>query len=129
MRFSVRSSFPATHRIRIDARGTLEPVHSHNWRVEAFLDAEEDHLAGTAAAATAFLARWVARYEGNCFNDVAPFDEVNPTAEEVARVLADELAGAVPGAAIIRVEVGEAAGFSAIYWRDATRTPPYINGC
>ncbi len=122
MRFSVRSSFPATHRIRIDARGTLEPVHSHNWRVEAFLDADDD-LAGAATTATAFLARWVARYEGNCFNDVTPFDEVNPTAEEVARVLADELAGAVPGAAIIRVEVGEAAGFSATYWRDATRRP------
>ncbi len=117
MRFSVRSSFPATHRIRIDARGTLEPVHSHNWRIEAFLEADDD-VAGAAAAAKAFLARWVSRYEGNCFNDVAPFDEVNPTAEEVARVLAEELAAAVPRAAIVRVEIGEAAGFSATYWTD-----------
>ncbi len=115
MRFSVRSSFPATHRIRIDARGTLEPVHSHNWRIEAFLQADDD-VGGAAAAAKAFLARWVARYEGNCFNDVAPFDEVNPTAEEVARVLAEELAAAVPRAAIVSVTVGEAAGFSATYW-------------
>lgn len=115
MRFSVRSSFPATHRIRIDARGTLEPVHSHNWRIEAFLEANDD-VAEAAAAAKAFLARWVSRYEGNCFNDVVPFDEVNPTAEEVARVLAEELAAAVPKAAIVGVEVGEAAGFSATYW-------------
>ena len=125
MRFSVRSSFPATHRIRIDARGTLEPVHSHNWRIEAFLAADHD-IAGAAAAAKTFLARWVARYEGNCFNDVAPFDEINPTAEEVARVLAEDLAAAVPNVAIIGVEVGEAAGFRATYWTDIR---PGISDC
>jgi 6-pyruvoyltetrahydropterin/6-carboxytetrahydropterin synthase len=115
MRFSVRSSFLATHQIRIDAHGTLEPIHAHNWRVEAFLTATEDH-GGVAPEARAFLVRWVSRYDGNCFNDVAPFDEVNPTAEEVARVLAHELAGSVPGAVVEHVEVGEATGFSAIYW-------------
>ena len=115
--FSVRSSFPATHRIRIDARGTLEPAHAHNWRVEAFLECDDaDH--GAAAAARAFLARWVERYEGNSFNDVSPFDHVNPTAEEVARILAGEMAEACPSATIRRVEVGEAAGFSAAYWPD-----------
>jgi 6-pyruvoyltetrahydropterin/6-carboxytetrahydropterin synthase len=115
MRFSVRSAFPATHRIRIDARGTREPAHAHNWRVEAWLDSDVPHAADQARA---FLDRWVARHEGRSFNDVPPFDRVNPTAEEVARVLAREIAAALPEVRVMRVEVGEAAGFSATYWPD-----------
>ena len=86
MRFSICSSFIATHRIRVDVHGTLEPMHAH------------------------------ARYDGNCLHDVAPFDVVNPTAEEVARTLAEQIADSLAEATVERIEVGEAAGFSAIYW-------------
>lgn len=113
--FQVAGEFPATHRIRIDARGTLEPLHAHAWRVRAWLRC--DH--GGAAArrrAEAVLEAWIERHEGRCFNDVAPFDEVNPTAEEVARVLCRHLDERVPDAVVERVEVGEALGFSATYW-------------
>ena len=121
MRFCVRSAFPATHRIRIDARGTREPAHAHNWRIEAWLEAPDDDAA--PATARAFLRVWVSRYEGNSFNDVPPFDTVNPTAEEVARVFARELTGAVRTARVVRIEVGEAAGFSATYWPDLSEGP------
>ena len=108
-----RSSFPATHRIRIDARGTLEPAHAHNWRVCVWLQSSDD---ADAPQAVACLERWVGRYEGASFNDVEPFDTVNPTAEEVARVLCEEVEKALPHVRVLRVEVGEAAGFSATYW-------------
>ena len=114
MRFSVRSSFPASHRIRIDVRGTREPAHAHNWRVEAWLESADDDPR-CAVEAEAFLCGWVDRYKGKSFNDVPPFDRVNPTAEEVARVFAAEIAEAVPRTRVVRVEVGEAAGFSATY--------------
>jgi 6-pyruvoyltetrahydropterin/6-carboxytetrahydropterin synthase len=114
MRFSVRSSFPATHRIRIDARGTLEPAHAHNWRIEAWFEAADDASSVPVEAHT-FLLSWVARYDGKSLNDVAPFDVVNPTAEEVARVFAEESTAALDSARVLRVEVGEAAGFSATY--------------
>ena len=117
MHFSVRAAFPATHRIRIDARGTLEPSHAHNWRVRAWLESNDGET--VPAAARRFLDQWVARHEGRCFNDIPPFDQVNPTAEEVARSLASELATALSGARVTRVEVGEAAGFSATYWPEA----------
>lgn len=113
MRFSIRSSFPATHRIRVDARGTLEPAHAHNWRVRVWLQSSDETAPPRAAD---FLERWVARYEGASLNEVEPFDTVNPTAEEVARVFCEEITAALPGARVLRVEVGEAAGFSATYW-------------
>ena len=114
MRFSVRSAFPATHRIRIDARGTLEPAHAHNWRIQAWFEAD-DAITKIPARAREFLLAWVRRYDGKSFNDVPPFDVINPTAEEVARVFAEESAAALPAARVLRVEVGEAAGFSATY--------------
>ena len=118
MRFTICSSFLATHRIRIDVDGTLEPTHAHNWRIGAFLNVPENNM-GAVTEAEAFLAKWVSRYDGNCLNNVPPFDAINPTAEEVARALADELTESVPEATVEYIEVGEAAGFSAIYWPEA----------
>ena len=114
MRFCLAADFPATHRIRIDSRGTLEPLHAHNWRVHAWLEAASDSAA--LSRAQELLSDWAARHEGNCFNDVPPFDTVNPTAEEVARSLAQLFADEIPEARVLRVEIGEAAGFSATYW-------------
>jgi 6-pyruvoyltetrahydropterin/6-carboxytetrahydropterin synthase len=114
MRFCLSAEFPATHRIRIDRRGTLEPLHAHNWRVHAWLDGDEQ----TLPRARRVLAAWVDRHRGNCFNDVSPFDRVNPTAEEVARVVAELLADSVREARVVSVEIGEAAGFSATYLPD-----------
>ena len=115
MRFCLSAEFPATHRIRIDTRGTLEPLHAHNWRVHAWLEAVDDD-SKPLTAARSLLHEWVARHDGNCFNDIPPFERVNPTAEEVARVVAELLEEQVPGVRVLRVEIGEAAGFSAIYW-------------
>jgi len=116
IRFCICASFPATHRIRIDSRGTLEPLHAHNWRVNAWLYAQEESQGESLRQALAVLSDWVALHETNCFNDVEPFERVNPTAEEVARVLAALLEERVSEAHVERIEIGEAAGFSATYW-------------
>ena len=114
MNFCLAAAFPATHRIRIDSRGTLEPLHAHNWRIKASLRSARGEEAAMQAGAV--LDAWVARHEGACFNDVPPFDTVNPTAEEVARTLAELLDRELPDTEVLRVEIGEAAGFSATYW-------------
>jgi len=113
MNFRLTAEFPATHRIRIDSRGTLEPLHAHNWRVSASLRAARAEEASVQARAV--LDAWVARHEGACFNDVPPFDTINPTAEEVARSLAEHLDRELPDIEVRSVEIGEAAGFSATY--------------
>jgi len=117
MHVCVRDSFPAAHRIRIAARGEREPVHVHHWRVELCFraGAGEDAL---AARALAELRAWSERHRGRSLNDVPPYDEINPTAEEVAREVAAEV-GERLGLDVVRVTVGEAAGFSATYWPDA----------
>jgi len=114
MHVCVRDSFPAAHRIRIAARGEREPVHVHHWRVELCFRAEpgDDAL---AARALAELRAWSERHRGRSLNDISPYDEINPTAEEAARQVATAVGGRL-GLEVLRVTVGEAAGFSATYW-------------
>ena len=56
---------------------------------------------------------------GVVLNTVAPFEKVNPTAEQVARHIADSLVGrfqeASNGAALAGVTVSEAPGCTATY--------------
>jgi len=114
MQIAVYDSFPAAHRIRIDAVGTREPVHVHHWRVRVcFRSSENHHVA--AAAARRWVEQWVERHRGRSLNDVSPYDDVNPTAEEVAQHVAWEFAEEFPQLRLLQVTIGEAAGFSASY--------------
>jgi len=114
MQIAVYDSFPAAHRIRIDSAGTREPVHVHHWRVWVRFGLDERPDA-TAAAARAWVEAWVSRHRGRSLNDVPPFDELNPTAENVAHEVAHEFVAAFPQARRVEVTIGEAAGFSASY--------------
>lgn len=114
MQIAVYDSFPAAHRIRIDAAGTREPVHVHHWRVRVELDGPDDAMAAAARVRT-WVRAWTARHRGRSLNDVPPFDVVNPTAEEVARQVAREFVAAFPDLRLHAVCIGEASGFSATY--------------
>lgn len=116
--FRVRDDFPAAHRIRIDTRGTREPIHVHHWRVDVLLRGSEP-IEPAAARALDTVREWVARYRGRSLHRTAPYDRINPTAEEVARALCEELAEELTELRVIRVTIGEAAGFSATYWPEA----------
>lgn len=124
IRFRIRDGFPAAHRIRIDARGTREPVHVHHWRVDVLASCEPP-CEPRAQEALAAVQAWARTLRGRSLNDVSPFDRVNPTAEEVARTLYRELRGSLPRVRVHRVTIGEAAGFSATYVpaRDAPGSP------
>ncbi len=113
-RIRIRYSFPAAHRIRIDECGTREPIHVHHWRVTAVFEAVADVEANAQRARTA-IADWARRHRGRCLNDLAPFDVLNPTAEEVARHLAHLLDKQLPEPGLVELTIGEAAGFSATY--------------
>lgn len=113
-RFRILDSFPAAHRIRIDARGTLEPVHVHHWRIDVLAVADPP-VEPKAQEALSVVRAWAEKVRGRSLNDVPPFDTVNPTAEEVARVLYRELRRLLPELELERVTIGEADGFSATY--------------
>ncbi len=85
--------FGAAHQLRL-APGEGERLHGHNWRVRAFLRARELDARGFVvdfADLARTLREIVEPYEHVFLNDIAPWDDVNPTAENIARHVAEEL--------------------------------------
>jgi 6-pyruvoyltetrahydropterin/6-carboxytetrahydropterin synthase len=111
----------AAHQLRF-TQGEGERLHGHNWRIKAVVRATELDAHGFVldfAVLGAALRAAVEPYEHVFLNEVAPFDDVNPTAENVARVVADELAGKLDDerVKVVRVEVWEDDHSAATYSR------------
>lgn len=97
--------FGAAHQLRL-APGEGERLHGHNWRVRAFVRANELDPRGFVldfADLAKTLRAIVEPYEHVFLNEIAPWDDVNPTAENIARHVAEELQRRV-GDARVRVD-------------------------
>ena len=64
----------------------------------------------------------ISRLDHTNLNDVQPFDRVNPTSENLARWIYEQVGGRVdtPGLKVVRVNVREAETSCASYFEDAS---------
>jgi 6-pyruvoyltetrahydropterin/6-carboxytetrahydropterin synthase len=120
---SQETTVAAAHQLRF-APGEGERLHGHNWRIKAVLQASELDGRGFVVDFNeigAALRALVEPYEHVFLNEVAPFDDLNPTAENLARVVADNLAAKVDDGRVrvVRVEVWENDTCGATYYRPA----------
>jgi 6-pyruvoyltetrahydropterin/6-carboxytetrahydropterin synthase len=95
----VEARFEAAHYLR-EYRGISEPLHGHSYKVEAELAARGGGVDGDAIAvdfvsAKRKLETLAKRLDYGCINDVAPFTNINPSAENIARWFHGELSTAV----------------------------------
>jgi 6-pyruvoyltetrahydropterin/6-carboxytetrahydropterin synthase len=103
----VEARFEAAHYLR-EYRGISEPLHGHSYKVEADLAAagggvDADAIAVDFVSAKRTLESLAKRLDYGCINDVAPFTEINPSAENIAQWFARELGAAVAGeGAVVR---------------------------
>ena len=113
----IERSFSAAHAIVI--RGTREPLHGHDWGVVAEVagsDLDGDGMLVDFHAVEASLDRILGRFHNRNLNETAPFDRMNPTAELVARHVADSLGSTLPpGVRVRAVSVREAPGCTATF--------------
>ena len=100
-KYSVRveARFESAHYLR-EYRGISEPLHGHSYKVEADLIArggglDEDAIAVDFVSAKRKLEVLAKKLDYGCINDIPPFTEVNPSAENIAEWFARELQGAV----------------------------------
>ncbi len=111
----------AAHQLRLTP-GEGERLHGHNWRIKAIVRASRLDACGFVldfAELGRVLRELVEPYEHVFLNEVAPFDDVNPTAENIARVVADNLAAKFDDdrVKVARVEVWENDVCGATYFR------------
>jgi 6-pyruvoyltetrahydropterin/6-carboxytetrahydropterin synthase len=119
---SVEHIFAAAHALR-GYNGACENVHGHNFRVRVTIAGERLNETGFLvdfAMIQSMLHRVVGRLDHHNLNEVAPFDVLNPTAENLAQHFHVEISqGLVHALVRVReVTVWESDGMSATFRPD-----------
>ena len=108
---SVEQHFDAAHFLR-GYQGRCEALHGHRFKVVVRVNASGLNDIGLAYDFTELkrhLGDVLSRFDHTCLNDIAPFDSKNPSSENIAATIYDELKPRLAGApvAITCVEVWE----------------------
>lgn len=91
---SVEETFSAGHALR-GYRGKCENPHGHNYRVRVTLEGQQLDSIGLLYDFThvkRMLREVIEGLDHKFLNDVAPFDAVNPSAENLAKFFHDQTA-------------------------------------
>jgi 6-pyruvoyltetrahydropterin/6-carboxytetrahydropterin synthase len=112
-RIGVKTQFSAAHRLE-GHPGKCSRLHGHTWFVEAVFCSEatgSDGMVADFEQVGGVLDEVVDPFDHVCLNDIAPFDEMPPTAENVARVvfagIAERVTSSVMNAKLESVTVWE----------------------
>jgi 6-pyruvoyltetrahydropterin/6-carboxytetrahydropterin synthase len=90
---SVENHFDAAHFLR-GYQGKCEALHGHRFRVVVSVESSVLDDVGMAYDFTELkrhLADILERLDHTCLNDIPPFDKVNPSSENIASTVYDEL--------------------------------------
>ena len=119
---SVDETFSAGHALR-GYKGKCENPHGHNYKVQIILEGPGLDSIGWLFDFTHLkrvIRGIVEGVDHKFLNDQAPFDVINPSAENLAKFFYDETARQVKtlpeGARIVRVTIWETDTTSATYW-------------
>ncbi len=104
---TVKGHFDAAHHL-YDYPGECRNLHGHTWDVEVTVEAtdlDEIGIVYDFKSLKTDLAAVLGDYDHVLINEVAPFDKISPTAENLARVICERLQDTVDA----RVRVSEVA--------------------
>ncbi len=110
-RVSVEDHFDAAHFLR-EYQGKCEALHGHRYKVVVQVAAagiDDIGLAYDFTVLKQHLADILARFDHTCLNDVLPFDKINPSSENIAATIYNELQPVLTGdrVSLSAVEVWE----------------------
>ena len=119
---SVEQHFDAAHFLR-GYHGKCEALHGHRFRVVVKIASSKLDDIGIAydfVELKQHLGAILARFDHTCLNDVPPFDKVNPSSENLATTIYEELQPKLAGAPISLscVEVWESPQSGVVYSPD-----------
>jgi 6-pyruvoyltetrahydropterin/6-carboxytetrahydropterin synthase len=103
---TIKEHFDAAHAL-VGYPGQCKNLHGHTWDVEISVEGTELDEVGIVydfAKLKVDLLSILGDYDHKYLNEVAPFDKINATAENLARVIYDRMVGLLPEN-IVMVEV------------------------
>jgi len=113
----VEHTFAAGHALR-NYHGKCENVHGHNYRVQvavAGAEVDDDGLLFDFSELKRMLRTTSEYLDHRFINDLKPFDQINPSAENIAKFFYDELKSGLQPASISFVRVWETDTSYAVY--------------
>ncbi len=118
----METHFAAAHSLR-GYPGDCARLHGHNWRVELYVTCDELDELGLAVDYKVLkreLKGALAKWDHYNLNDISPFDAINPSSENVARILYDTMARRLNDKRlhVSRIVVGETCTARVTYWPD-----------
>lgn len=121
---SVRAEFCAAHRLD-GYPGDCRNTHGHNWEVTAYVICQELDQLGMGLDfrdIKGLVREALGSLDHASLNDLEPFRQQNPTAENIARHLYEDLshrlAQRAPAARVSRIRIAETPGAEVTYWEE-----------
>ena len=114
---SVKQHFDAAHYLR-GYGGKCERLHGHRFEVVVAVQAASLNEIGIAydfVMLKQHLNELLKRFDHISLNEVSPFDRINPSSENIATTIYQELKGKLSGVAISSVDVWESPEACASY--------------
>ncbi len=116
---SVEQSFAAGHALR-NYHGKCENVHGHNYKVRVTVAGErldETGLLVDFVEIKRLMTVAIDYLDHRFINDLAPFDEINPSAENIAKFFYDRVSRGIGanGVRVAEVKIWETDTSSAVY--------------
>jgi 6-pyruvoyltetrahydropterin/6-carboxytetrahydropterin synthase len=113
----VEHTFAAAHALR-NYRGKCENLHGHNYRVQVAIagaELDENGLLYDFAELKSRLRATSAYLDHQNINELKPFDQINPSAENLAKFICGEIQKDLKNAAVSWVKVWETDTSAATY--------------
>jgi len=116
---TVKGGFSAAHALR-EYEGECEELHGHNWNVEVTVQTEGLDDVGLGVDFRVMknvLKSELDPLDHKFLNEVEPFDRLNPSSENLARYLFEQLSSKLnrDGVKVVEVAVGESQNVRAAY--------------
>jgi 6-pyruvoyltetrahydropterin/6-carboxytetrahydropterin synthase len=117
---SVEQTFAAGHALR-NYKGKCENVHGHNYRVRITMQGDQLDSTGLLVDfldVKSLIGGVVDYLDHQFINDLPPFDELNPSAENIAKYFYDRVNGGLKNEVPVRVSevtIWETDTSSAVY--------------
>lgn len=115
---SIIENISSAHFLR-EYQGECEKLHGHNYKIEAFISSKELNSIGMVtdfAEVKTKLKNFLKNLDHVNLNDVDFFNDINPSAENIAKYIFDNFSQEVKPLKLSKVRVWESDTSSAIYY-------------